>query len=105
MEEVFFLFFFPRVRPHPKEKKTTEHDHSTDWSYLSCSRIINFSVLCLPVYVLPGQIVILHSSISWTTESLIDMFVEVAEVGNKLALPAYLPQKPPVASHRQKVKT
>ena len=56
------LFFF--LQGHDHILSRTEYTDIADWSYLSCSRIIN---LCLTVYNLPGKVVF-RLSISLTTE-------------------------------------
>ena len=53
-----------------------EHNDNTDWSYLNCS-----SLLCLRVYIFNWKYCVFHSSIS--IELLVNICVEVAELGNK----------------------
>ena len=83
----FFLFnnFVFRSQPHPKIQL---HNDSTDWYYLSSSRIITLNFLCLQVTF-------------YLSELLISMWIEFAELCYKKALasvlfPAYPPQNPPV---------
>ena len=60
-------------------------------------------LLCLPVYTLPRNVYIFHSSIS-LTELLVNMCIEVAELRN-IALPSRihkLPASEDASSHQQK---
>ena len=71
--ELLLFFFFLRAQPHPKLNTMIFL-----WSYVSSSDIPK--LLCLPVDILPGKVVVFHSSVSLSTELLVNICVKVARI-------------------------
>ena len=89
----FFNNFVFRSQPHPKIRL---HNDSTDWYYLSGSRIITLNFLCLQVTF-------------YLSELLISMWIEFAELCYKKALASRpipsLPATEPSSRRKHKRKS